>query len=176
MSVSLGTYIFLKTGGLVGAVLFSIGLLAVIHYRFMCWTNCVRNFKRPADLIVLFIMLVFNVLGCWLSSLAVTDPATVAQCEGIVASRTEAGFLNALLNGTGCGFILSLCLMCKNRIALVIGVPAFILAGFTHSVMDAFIYAVGSAELSGAAILPYLGTVLGNLVGGVLYKAGSEVR
>lgn len=66
--------------------------------------------------------------------------------------------------------------MCKNRIALLIGIPAFILAGFTHSIADAFYYCVGHSSINGAAMLSYLGTVIGNFIGGIVFKAGSTVR
>lgn len=39
VSISLGAYIYLKVGGIIGAIMFSIGLISVIHFRFGLYTG-----------------------------------------------------------------------------------------------------------------------------------------
>lgn len=175
-AISLGAYIYLKVGGIIGAVMFSIGLISVIHYRLGLYTGWIKNFKNWDDSFVLLTILLLNIVGCLLMSLTVSDQQIIQQCNNIVSSRAEMGIWKSIFNGAGCGFIITLSVMCKNRIALLIGIPAFILAGFTHSIADAFYYCVGHASINGAAMISYLGTVIGNFIGGIIFKAGSTVR
>lgn len=176
VSISLGAYIYLKVGGIIGAIMFSIGLISIIHFRFGLYTGWVKNFKHWDDFFILLIILLLNIVGCLLMSLAISDQQIIQQCNDIVSNRTDMGFWRSIFNGAGCGFIITLSVMCKNRIALLIGIPAFILAGFTHSIADAFYYCVGHSCINGAAMLSYLGTVIGNFIGGIVFKAGSTVR
>ena len=176
VSISLGAYIYLKVGGIIGAIMFSIGLISVIHFRFGLYTVWVKNFKHWDDSFILLIILLLNIVGCLLMSLAISDQQIIQQCNDIVSNRADMGFWRSIFNGAGCGFIITLSVMCKNRIALLIGIPAFILAGFTHSIADAFYYCVGHSSIDGAAMLSYLGTVIGNFIGGIIFKAGSTVR
>lgn len=176
ISISLGAYIYLKVGGIIGAIMFSIGLISVIHYRFGLYTGWIKNFKNWDDSFVLMMILLLNIFGCFLMSLTISDQQIIQQCNDIVANRAEMGIWKSIFNGAGCGFIITLSVMCKNRITLLIGIPAFILAGFTHSIADAFYYCVGHSSVNGAAMLSYLGTVIGNFIGGIIFKAGSTVR
>ncbi len=179
-SVSLGAYIYLKVGGPLGAFLFSVGLLSVLTFGFGLFTGQIRNFRRwKKDLPWLLKILLFNALGCILVSLLIIgDDQLTTACQQIVNRRAELGFLRSIVTGAGCGFIMTLTVTAwkDSPWPLLIGIPAFILAGLTHSVADAFYYAMGWKAISAAAILSYIGTVIGNFIGGILFKLGSTVR
>ena len=42
VSIALGAFVYLKVGGVVGATMFSIGLLAVITFRFPLYTGRIK--------------------------------------------------------------------------------------------------------------------------------------
>ncbi len=124
-------------------------------------------------------MLLFNAFGCLLSSCLVRyDTQLVAACQQIVERRADLGFLKSIVTGMGCGFIMTLIVTTwkKTPVPLLLGIPAFILSGMTHSVADVFFYSLGYEALTPAAFTSYAGTVLGNFLGGVAYKLGSTVR
>lgn len=50
--------------------------------------------------------------------------------------------------------------MPENKFALLLGILSFILAGFTHSIADAFYYVVGYANIIWQAIAAYIDIVL----------------
>ena len=173
--ISLGAYAYLQNPGPIGAVLFSIGLIAVLYYKFLLYTGALHRVKNPLECVYLLIILICNIWGCWFASLLVHDPNTISQCQAIVAQRAGFDFWEAVARGAGCGFIITLAVQSRKRFkcALLIGIPAFILAGFTHSVADAFYYCVGWKAISWSAIWTYCGTVIGNFIGGSIYKLGT---
>ncbi len=178
--VSLGAYIYLKVGGPLGAFMFSVGLMSVLTFGFSLFTGKIRMFhKLKKDIPWLSSILFFNIIGCALTSLLMMgDEQIVNACQQIVAKRAELGFWASIATGAGCGFIMTLVVSAwdKGPWPLIIGIPAFILAGLTHSVADAFYYAVGWETVTWAAMASYAGTVIGNFLGGITFKAGSEIR
>lgn len=174
--ISLGAYAYLQNPGPIGAVLFSVGLMSVVHFKFLLYTGVLHKATGFFDFGILPVILIFNIVGCWISSQLVNDTSVVAQCEAIVSQRAGLGFWQATARGMGCGFIVTLAVQAwkKNPWALLIGVPAFILTGFTHSVADAFYYCVGKAAITPVAAVAYCGTVIGNFIGGRIYKLGED--
>ncbi len=181
-SISLGSYIYLRVGGPLGAFMFSVGLMSVVTFGFTLFTGKVRFFTPGSwskDILWLLGILLFNAVGCVLCSLMVVDDEKViSACQAIVHKREVLGFFRSIATGMGCGFIMTLAVSHWKDTPwpLIIGVPAFILAGLTHSVADAFYYAVGWQAISGAAMVSYVGTVIGNFLGGLAYKAGTLMR
>ncbi len=178
--VALGAYVYLKVGGALGAFMFSVGLMSVLTFGFSLFTGQIRNFRKwKKDLPWLTGVLLLNIIGCILCALVMGNDTQIAEaCRQIVAKRAELGFLSSIATGAGCGFIMTLTVTAwkDSPWPLLIGIPAFILSGLTHSVADAFYYAVGWQTINGAAMLSYAGTVLGNFIGGILFKAGSTLR
>ncbi len=181
-SISLGSYIYLRVGGPLGAFMFSVGLMSVVTFGFTLFTGKVRFFTRETwsqDILWLLGILLFNAVGCALCALmAMGDEKVMEACQAIVHKRAALGFLPSIATGMGCGFIMTLAVSHWKDTPwpLIIGVPAFILAGLTHSVADAFYYSVGWQVVNGAAMASYAGTVIGNFLGGLAYKAGSLMR
>lgn len=174
-AISLGAYMNLQNPGLIGAVLFSIGLMSVCKFRLALYTGAIRKVEDPWHILALVLILAGNIAGCIAMSLwSMFSPDIVPVCQEIVAQRTDWGFLECMAKGAGCGFIITLAVSTwkKTPWPLLIGIPAFVLCGFTHSVADAFYYSVGWEAITGAAMLSYLGTVIGNFIGGIIYKIG----
>lgn len=165
----------LQHPGILGAILFSTGLMSVCKFRFVLYTGAIRKTEDPWHIIALFLILIGNIAGCALMSLwAIFNTNIIESCQEIVTQRTNWGFLECMARGAGCGFIMTLAVSTwkKTPWPLLIGIPAFVLCGFTHSVADAFYYSVGWEVLSGTSFLAYLGTVIGNFIGGIIFKIG----
>lgn len=176
ISISLGTYVCLQVQGLAGAIFYSIGLMAVAHYQLLLYTTSVHKASSVTECFYLFLILLLNQIGCWLSSLMIDDPEIIATCKEITDQRAHLGFAGAVVQGLGCGFIITMGAQTwrRNKWILLIGTPAFILAGFNHAISDVFVYYVGgNAGSLWHALTAYAGTLAGNFIGGSIYKLGT---
>ena len=171
-----------------GAVLFSFGLLTVVNYKLKLYTGTAgfvplryddgrsRWCKAIGEL--LFILFA-NIMGCLLISLlARMSPMELgAQAQKILESRIAIGPVRAGLLAIGCGFIMTTVVTFAREgkpLALLFGVPLFIYCGFPHCLADAFYYLTVPTEYTFAHIgeiaLLYPCLVIGNFIGCNLYR------
>lgn len=165
-------------GPLVGAVLFSFGLLTVLGYKLRLYTGT-AGFIKKDEVGMLFMILLGNIIGCLcmalLARLSPMDIQTSAQ--NILTLRLSTGSLRCGLLAIGCGFIMTTAVQFareKQYLPLLFGVPLFIVCGFPHCVADVFYYlcvpfAFIKANALGVIVL-YVSIVLGNLIGCNLYR------
>lgn len=173
---------------ILGAVLFSFGLLTVVNYKLKLYTGTAgfvplryedgrsRWLKAIGEL--LFI-LSGNIFGCLLVSLLTRlSPMDLgATAQGILASRLAIGPLHAGLLAIGCGFIMTTVVTFAREgkpLTLLLGVPLFIFCGFPHCLADAFYYLTVPLSYTGEHIadvlLLYPCLVAGNFIGCNLYR------
>ena len=165
-------------GSLVGAALFSLGLLAVVGYRLKLYTGT-AGFIMKNEVGQLFMILLGNIIGCLcLALLARVSPMDIqGAAQKILELRLRTGALNCGLLGIGCGFLMTTAVTFarrENYLPLLLAVPLFIVCGFTHCVADAFYYLCVPVAFMKAHILEILGVyfcrVIGNLIGCNLYR------
>ena len=165
-------------GSLVGAVLFSFGLLTVVGYKLKLYTGT-AGFIRKNETVELFLILWGNIIGCLcVSFLARVTPLEIQNAaQNILEIRLRTGALSCGLLGIGCGFIMTTAVQFarqKQYLPLLFGVPLFIVCGFTHCVADAFYYlCVPLAFWKAHALqilIVYASIVIGNLIGCNLYR------
>lgn len=165
-------------GSLVGAVIFSFGLLTVLGYKLKLYTGTAGFFQK-GELGQLFMILLGNIIGCFCVSLMarVTPMDIQSAAENILGLRLRTGALRCGLLGIGCGFIMTSAIQFardKQYLLLMLGVPLFIVCGFTHCIADAFFYLCVPIAFWKVHILEilsvYVCIVLGNLIGCNLYR------
>lgn len=165
-------------GSLVGAVLFSFGLLTVVGYKLKLYTGT-AGFILKNEAGSLFLILLGNIIGCFLVSMLarITPLAVQEAAQNILELRLRTGALRCGLLGIGCGFIMTTAVQFarqKQYLPLLFGVPLFIVCGFTHCVADAFYYLCVPVAFWKANALHILAVyaciVLGNLIGCNLYR------
>lgn len=161
--IGIGGTVFLKVGGVTGAVLFSIGLIAVVSYKLKLFTGT-AGFVAKDNWWELIPILLGNIVGCIL----LASLPTHLDVSAIVAARAACPWYQAFLLAIGCGFLMTTAVQFAREgkmLPLLFCVPVFILCGFYHCVADAFYYAVGWRELTWNILPVYVATVLGNFVG-----------
>lgn len=188
IAVGIAGWGYLACTNIVGAVLFSFGLLTVVNYKLPLYTGTAgfiplrdeegRSCWLKAIGRLLFI-LSGNIVGCLLVSLlARLSPMNLGEAaQRIIEARLAIGPLHAGLLAIGCGFIMTTVVTFAREgkpLALLFGVPLFINCGFPHCLADAFYYltapiAYTGAHLAQVAIL-YPCLVAGNFVGCNLYR------
>lgn len=165
-------------GSLVGAVLFSLGLLAVVGYKLKLYTGT-AGFIEKNQVGELFLILLGNIIGCLcLALLARVSPMDIqSAAQKILELRLRTGALRCGLLGIGCGFLMTTAVTFARQekyLPLLFGVPLFIVCGFTHCVADAFYYLCVSVAFMKAHALQilcvYACIVIGNLIGCNLYR------
>lgn len=165
-------------GSLVGAVLFSLGLLAVVGYKLKLYTGT-AGFIEKNQVGELFLILLGNIIGCLcLALLARVSPMDIqSAAQKILELRLRTGALRCGLLGIGCGFLMTTAVTFARQekyLPLLFGVPLFIVCGFTHCVADAFYYLCVPVAFLKAHALQVLGVyaciVIGNLIGCNLYR------
>ena len=170
---------YLMSKDIIGIVLFTFGLLAVVHYGFKLFTGTVGFCGGSKGLPVKEIpkVLLGNIIGTLLVALlSYNSPADLqGVAQGILESRLANGPLRCGLLAIGCGFIMTTAVFFARQgkmLPLLLGVPVFILSGFAHSIADAFYFLVSPVGqlLQTDVLIVYVCEVLGNFVGCNLYR------
>ena len=169
---------YLAVGGIVGAVTFAFGLLAVVHYRLKLYTGTAGFFAK-GELAQLCTILAMNIVGCLLVALmARMSPMPLQQtAQHILEGRLNAGIVQSGVLAIGCGFIMTTAVKWGREgkfLPLLFGVPLFIICGFPHCIADAFYYLCVPVDYltanAGQVLLLYAAIVLGNFIGCNLYR------
>ncbi|MEE0907049.1 MAG: formate/nitrite transporter family protein, partial [Muribaculaceae bacterium] len=169
---------YLAVGGIVGAVTFAFGLLAVVHYRLKLYTGTAGFFAK-GELLQLCTILAMNIVGCLLVALmARMSPMPLQEAaQHILEGRLNAGIVQSGVLAIGCGFIMTTAVKWGREgkfLPLLFGVPLFIICGFPHCIADAFYYLCVPLDYltanAGQVLLLYASIVLGNFIGCNLYR------
>ena len=175
--ISIGCTVYLRVGGVAGAVLFAFGLTTVVYYGMKLFTGTAGFIRRQGDWAMLGIVLLGNIVGCLLSSMMIryAQPECVEKAGAILAGRIDKGAWACFLLAIGCGFIMTTAVEFARKgkmLPLLLGVPVFILCGFAHCIADAFYFLTVPYEqlLEPMVLVVYVAEVLGNFVGCNLYR------
>ena len=171
MMIAVGAVVYLKIGGLAGALMFAIGLMTILWLQFELFTGKAGllashditftklyyiwwgNFFGTA---FVAIILYFTPLGRELAELAQT----------IVETRIGNGFMTNFAYGIMCGVLMYIAVntgWLNHPAYAMVPVASFIMCGFTHCVADMFYLHIGCQNLSDYWIL--IPTTIGNIIG-----------
>ena len=136
--ICMGCIVFLKVGGVAGAVLFSAGLWFVVNFDAELFTG--RVTRADYDWLQKLLMLVFNVIGAGVCGLLASFclPEIREAARTMMASLAAQGPLTVLWKAVMCGACMYLAttrVEGVSRLPFVIyGVALFILSGYSHSI------------------------------------------
>ena len=179
--ISLGCIVNMRVGGVEGAFLFSFGLISVCLYGLKLYTGTAGfiNHLSWQDHKSLSYILLWNVVGCLLTVLllgsapGVNDVGYQEAVNYLVEKRYYAGASTCFWLAVGCGIIMTTIVefyrSYKTLIPILIGIPVFILSGFTHSIADSFYFLLCDNK-SWYLLWIWLAEVMGNYIGCSLYS------
>ena len=178
LCISIGCIVNLMVGGgPLGAILFTFGLITVVHYKYALYTGTAGFVSSLKDIGILFwFILLGNWLGCYITSEVITYaiPDITEKANSIVIARSQVNMWQAFIRAIFCGFLMTTAVKFarENRwLPLLFAVPVFILAGFYHSIADAFyICAAEFDTITDTVKINWGMTILGNFVGCNLYR------
>lgn len=166
---------------IVGAGLFSIGLIAVILLGAFLYTGKIGEVCSKETLKYALIGLVFNLIAAFVVGLCFRlsrGPQPIIDLR-IAVLTSSYGWLKVILRGILTGALIYLavelfkvstnCIEIKGKLILIIlPVIAFILAGGYHCIADAAYY--GMSELSWQGLASIGLTIIGNSIGSLLVR------
>ena len=176
--IGLAGFGYLAEKGIIGAVVFAFGLLAVVAYKLKLYTGTAGFFRR-GELGQLLLILVGNIIGCLAVGLmARCSPMPIQEtAQGVLEGRLANGPLLGGVLAIGCGFIMTTVVTFArkgNNLPLLFGIPLFINCGFPHCIADAFYYLCVPVDFlydnMSAVLIFYVSIVIGNFIGCNLYR------
>ena len=144
--IGTGGLVYLRVGGIAGAVLFAFGLLCVVMCGAQLFTGK-SGFLPYKDFPKLIAMIALNAVGCAIAAFIASycsSDALVTNLQAIIDARLTASWHKVVVTSVGTGMIMTLAVYGarqKHYLPLLFGVPVFILCGLPHCVADAFYYA-----------------------------------
>ena len=164
IAISIGTVVYLKTQGVIGSLLFSIGILMVCKFNLSLFTGKVSYISSIKQLPYIITILVGNILG---ATILLIFPSQEAY--NIVVSKLDTSILQTFVEAALCNVLIYLAVESykQNVVITILSIAVFILCGFEHSIANVcFIF---SARLFTLDILwNFLVVTVGNAVGGII--------
>lgn len=175
--IAIGAIAYLSAGGVAGAFLFSIGLIAVLAYEANLFTGKVGLLaSREITWMELVPIWMGNFFGAWIAAIGmrIAKPELVPIAREIVEVRLENGFMANLVLGIFCGLLVYIAVNARSWAITVLAVAAFVAAGFEHCVADAFYLNLGTADAFD--LWPLVPVSLGNAVGANIIPCIQQFR
>ena len=171
--ISLGATAFLTTDNkTVGALLFSIGLTAVILLEANLYTGKIGYVNSKAKLISAALILIQNLLVALVCGLIFYSTKNNV-CENLWLNKLTKSWHEFLFDSIGCGICIYLSVELYKKtgsiFVIVLGVLVFILSGFEHCIADIF-YLSASMSFDLKSILYILIAIIGNSIGSLLIR------
>lgn len=171
--ISLGATAFLTADNkTVGALLFSIGLTAVILLEANLYTGKIGYVNSKAKLISAALILIQNLLVALVCGLIFYSTKNNI-CENLWLNKLTKSWYEFLFDSIGCGICIYLSVELYKKTSsifvIVLGVLVFILSGFEHCIADIF-YLSASMSFNLKSILYILTAIIGNSIGSLLIR------
>ena len=153
----------------IGAFLFSLGLISVVFLEAKLFTGVIGYCNSKKSFRDAAVILLFNVISAFVVGLIYrAGNGSISIMENII-NRSP---LRVFLESIGCGICIYLSVelykKSKSIFPLVLGVMAFILAGFTHCIAISFY--IGASELKLIHFGYLLICIVGNSIGSLLIR------
>lgn len=184
--IGIGGTVYLSCeNNVVGAFLFTIGLITICEFGFNLYTGkvgytLVNGGKWAGKLGFLGTVVLGNYVGTMLYGLALGAgrPALREKAGKICEGKLEQNLLTVFLLAVCCGLLMFIAVDAYKKnagsvakyVAILIGIPTFIMAGFEHSIADMVYFALAplSVNFQLKTYVFLLVVLIGNGIGGAL--------
>lgn len=186
--IGLGVTAFLSSESKIfGSILFCLGLFGICAFGFYLFTGkigYVISTKNKPNCLMIWLG---NLVGCLICTvpLRFANPKYNEAAAVLADSKLSQNFLQTLILGIFCGMIMYIVVEnfstnsspLGKYLGILLGIPAFIFAGFEHSIADIcyFSYAAVSFEQAAKMFVYILIVSVANGVGSIIFRALSEM-
>jgi nitrite transporter NirC len=176
--IGFGGIIYLMCANkMVGALLFSFGLLTIVCQGFALYTGRIGYF-RQYGLASILVTIAGNFIGTWAAAKGFLLTRHTVDIAAVVAPKLQDSSLSVLLLSIGCGAMMYLAVdsyrKSKSWLFVIMPIVIFILSGFEHSIANMFF--IPAAMYNGADITwpqfivdNLIPATIGNIVGGAVF-------
>ena len=168
----------LAANPILGAFLFSFGLLTIINMQLNLYTGKIGFFKELnyslfTTMVFLITILIFNCIGiaATIGLYALGNQSFISIISAAAASKFAKTALTLFINACFCGALIHFAVKNKVTILTIFAVMIFILIGAEHCIAD-FPYLL--FNLSPINVLKFAFIVLGNSIGAILIERLSK--
>ena len=184
-----GTVYLMCTSKLLGAVLFSVGLLTILVFGLKLFTGMTGYLfgerSKLKYLVTLILVWSGNFIGTFLVGLAVRNTrialTIIPAAQTLVATKLEDSWYSLMILGVFCGLLMYIGVDSFKKLQdnygtlrtlmPIICVATFIIAGFEHCIANMFYCTV--AGLSLESIIMILVVTVGNILGSFIIPTAS---
>lgn len=170
--ISVGAICYLNNPNILGAILFSVGIMAVIALDCPLYTGKI-GFINKDNNGNLCIVLIGNLIGAFGSGMIYSICASdevYATANNIIVNKLHQADFTQFIMGVGCGICIYLCVLFaqkfSNPVLIAIPIVVFIMSGYNHCIADTFYYAVGG-KFNMQFIMYLIRVIAGNSVGSI---------
>lgn len=171
--ISVGAVCYLNNPNIIGAILFSIGIMAVIALDCPLYTGKI-GFINKNNYGDMGVVLTCNLIGSFGSGiiygLCVSDNI-YATANNIIVHKLDQPYFTQFIMGIGCGICIYLCVLFakkfSNPVLIALPIVVFIMSGYNHCIADTFYYAV-YGKFNDEFILYLIRVIAGNSVGSIV--------
>lgn len=169
--IALAAGIYLIVGGPLGAILFSLGLLTILHFQFQLFTGkaglLVQNKITPLELMKIYFG---NFIGCGAGSMVLLGSGSplIDPAAAIIASRVSNPWFENLFLGIICGILMYIAVdtYITAPYVTIMCVSTFILFGANHCIADmVYMCLAATNETIVPMTTAILYTTIGNVIG-----------
>ena len=171
--IGLGVLINVQaTSSILGALLFSFGLLTIINMSLYLYTGKI-GFLTKENKPTLIVILIFNFIGIAATTglYALVNTDFVNLISAAAATKFSKSTLTLFINALFCGMLIHFAVKNKQTIITIFSVMIFILIGAEHCVAD-FPYLL--FNFSFINIIKLFAIIIGNSIGAILIERLSK--
>ena len=159
---------------LLGAALFSIGLIAVMIENCSLYTGKIGFIRHKSELLILAEMLLGNIIGALLIG-QLLSPLLFLKANEIMIQKLSVSWDIWFIKSVMCGILIYLAVDMFNKykslLVVILPVFVFVMCGFDHCIANVFYLSVSkiiSFKAIGFIITCIIGNTIGSLIATVL--------
>lgn len=171
--IGIGGMIYLSVDNkVIGALLFSFGLLTIVAQGFYLYTGKVGFIKSIREVLDMLIIIAGNLVGTFIAACMSRAAGLSISSLELTARKLDNSLLHIFLLSILCGVMMYLAIdnhkRAKNLLFIIAPVMIFILAGFEHSIANMFYFHLAACYTPKA--FGYLAVMLlGNGIGAKMF-------
>ena len=167
LMIGIAGAVYLAVGPPLGAILFSLGLILICTRGYNLYTGKIGYIQKPKEIVDMLVYIGGNTLG----TLMIAATQTMGA-QDLVAAKLALPWYIILVKSIGCGFLMYIAVDIykknKSYIGIITCIPAFILAGFEHSIADMY-YFFCARSFTWQSLLFIVIVIVGNAIGANLH-------
>ena len=176
--IGIGGIVYLSVENkVVGALLFSFGLLTIVTQGFFLYTGKVGFARTGKALLDMPVIVAGNYVGTFVAAFLAREAGLAINTQNLVMGKLDKSAGSVFFLAVFCGVMMYLAIdnynKTKNIVFIIAPVMIFILSGFEHSIANMFYFHLAGAY-HGKALIWLLVMVVGNGVGAWVFGMKRE--